>query len=122
VILQEQQGNSWWDPVTLDESWFYPHTDHERIWLAPGETRQDREGHTIQSPKFMPAIVWGLLGVMSSSSCPRVAGSFNPSHYTTEILSEVVRWRNEEPGTAGQQLIVHSITHTTHGEADSGLY
>jgi hypothetical protein len=26
----------------------------------------------------------------------------------TEILSEVVRWRNEEPGTAGQQLIVPS--------------
>jgi hypothetical protein len=31
AILQEQQGSSWRDLVTLDESWFYLHTDHERI-------------------------------------------------------------------------------------------
>jgi hypothetical protein len=34
--------------------------------------------------------------------------SFNVFCCTPEILSEVVRWRNEEPGTAGQKLIVHS--------------
>jgi MoxR-like ATPase len=31
AILQEQQGSSWRDFVTLDESWFYLHIDHERI-------------------------------------------------------------------------------------------
>jgi uncharacterized membrane protein len=31
AILQEPQGSSRRDLVTLDESWFYLHTDHERI-------------------------------------------------------------------------------------------
>jgi hypothetical protein len=48
--------------VTLDESWFYLHIDHERIWLAPGETPSDRERHTIQSPKWMLTIVWRAPG------------------------------------------------------------
>jgi histone-lysine N-methyltransferase SETMAR len=34
--------------------------------------------------------------------------SFNASYYTNEMLSEVVRWSNKEPGTASQKLIVHS--------------
>jgi hypothetical protein len=38
AILQEQQGSSWRDLVTLDDSWFYLHTDHKWIWLALGET------------------------------------------------------------------------------------
>jgi hypothetical protein len=57
AILQEQQGSSWRDLGILDESWFSRHTDHERIWLAPGETSSDRERHTIQLPKFMLTIV-----------------------------------------------------------------
>jgi hypothetical protein len=95
------------DLVPLDESWFYLHTDHERIWLASGETPPDRECHTVQSPLFMLTIVEGRLGFMSSDSSRR-GESFNASSYTTEILSEVLSWRNEEPETAGQKLIVHS--------------
>jgi hypothetical protein len=30
-VLQRQQSRSWHDIVTLDESWFYLHTDHEFI-------------------------------------------------------------------------------------------
>jgi hypothetical protein len=37
-MLQAQQRRSWHDIVTLDDLWFYLNTDHERIWLAPGET------------------------------------------------------------------------------------
>jgi hypothetical protein len=120
AILQEQQGSSWRDLVTLDESWFSLDTDHERIWLVPGKTPPDRENHMIQWPKFMLTIVWGLLGCMPSSFCP--GGSFNASYDMTEILSEVVCWCNGEPGTAGQQLIVHSDNARTQGEADSELY
>jgi hypothetical protein len=71
AILQEQQGSFWRDLSTLSESWFDRQTDHERIWLAPGERSPDRKRHTIQSPKFMPMIVSGLLGLISSSSCRR---------------------------------------------------
>jgi hypothetical protein len=62
AILQEQHGSSWRDLVMLDESWCSRRTDHERIWLAPGETPPDRERHTVQSPKFMLRIVWGTTG------------------------------------------------------------
>jgi histone-lysine N-methyltransferase SETMAR len=41
-------------------------------------------------------------------------GGFNASDYTTEILSEIVHWRNEEQGTAGQELIVHSDNTRPH--------
>jgi hypothetical protein len=121
AILHEQQASSWRDLVTLDESWFYLHTDHERIWLAPGETSPDREGHTIQSPIFMLTIVWGDTGLHVIKLLPK-GGSFNACDYTTEILSEIVCWRNEEPGTAGQKLIVHSDDARPYGERDSGLY
>jgi hypothetical protein len=59
TMLQKQQGSSWQDGMTLDESRFHLHTDHEQIWLAPGEIPPDRERHMIQSPKFMLMIVWG---------------------------------------------------------------
>jgi hypothetical protein len=55
-LLQAQQKRSWHDIVTLDKSRFYLSTDHERIWLAPGESPPDRERHTIQSPKFILTI------------------------------------------------------------------
>jgi hypothetical protein len=87
AILQEQQASSWRDLVALDESWFYLHTGHERIWLAPGETPPDRQRHTIQLPKFMLTIVWGRLGFISSSSCRR-GGVLTPP---TPLLKSCLR-------------------------------
>jgi hypothetical protein len=70
----------------------------------------------------MLIIVWRATGFHVVKLFPK-GGSFNTSGYTTEILSEIVRWRNEEPGTAGQKLIVHSDSaRAENGEADSGLY
>jgi hypothetical protein len=37
-LLEQQEGRAWHDLITLDESQFYFCTDHELIWLAPGET------------------------------------------------------------------------------------
>jgi histone-lysine N-methyltransferase SETMAR len=114
AIFQEQQGSSWRDFVTLEESWFYLRTDHERIWLAPGRTPPGRERHTIQSPKFMLTIVWGATGFHLVKLLPKGGGGVNASYYTTEILSEIVRWRNEGPETAGHKLIVHSDNARPH--------
>jgi hypothetical protein len=69
IFLQEQHGCSWRAFMALDKFWFCSRTDHERIWLTRGRTSRDREGHMIQSPKLMLAIVWGVLGFMPSSSC-----------------------------------------------------
>jgi histone-lysine N-methyltransferase SETMAR len=112
AILQEQQDSSWQDLVTLDEFWFYLHTDHERIWLALGDTPPDGERYMIQSWKFMLTIVWG--DWVSCCQAPAEGGSVSASFYTTEILSEVVLWRNDEPGTAGQKLTVHSDNARAH--------
>jgi hypothetical protein len=61
----------------------------------------------------MLTIVWGATRFYAVKLLPK-EGSFNASSYTTEILSEIVRWRNEEPGTAGQKLIVHSRNARPH--------
>jgi hypothetical protein len=83
-ILHAQQKRLWHDIVTLDESWFYHSTDHERIWLAPGETLPDRERHAIQSPKFMLTRVWGGPGFYVVKLLPK-GGTFNASYDADEI-------------------------------------
>jgi hypothetical protein len=97
----------------LDKFWFYLHTDHERIWLAPGDTPPDGDRRTIQSPKFMLRIVWGATWFHVVMLLPNW-GNFNASYYTIEILPELVHWPNEEPGTAGHKLIVHSDNAPPH--------
>jgi hypothetical protein len=116
AILQEQQGSSWRELVLLDESWFYLHTDHERIWLAPGETPPDRERHTIQSPKFMLTIVWGLLGFMSSKCC-RSGGVLTPP---TTLLKSRLRLsvgatRSQERPVKNSLSILTTLSHTPGG-------
>jgi hypothetical protein len=43
-LLDQQEHRSWHDMITLDESWFSFCTDHELIWLAPGEIVPKRAG------------------------------------------------------------------------------
>jgi hypothetical protein len=40
--VQAQEQRTWHDIVTLDESWFYSGTDHESIWVRPGEKVTER--------------------------------------------------------------------------------
>jgi hypothetical protein len=61
----------------------------------------------IQSPKFILTIVWGATGFHVVKLLPK-GRNFTASDPTTEIFSEVVHWRNEEPGSTGQKLIVQS--------------
>jgi hypothetical protein len=46
-VLQRQQSRSWHGIVTLDESRFYLHMDHEFIWLQADEEVPERERQTI---------------------------------------------------------------------------
>jgi hypothetical protein len=43
---------SWHDIVTLDESWFYLNTTHERIWLAPGDTEFPENAISLDKPSW----------------------------------------------------------------------
>jgi hypothetical protein len=49
LILELHERRSWQDIMTLDESWFCLHTDHELIWAQPDVKISERERHTVQS-------------------------------------------------------------------------
>jgi hypothetical protein len=87
-ILQAEQRRSWHDIVALDQSWFYLNTDHEQIWLAPGEALPDRERQAIQSPKFMLTVVWSVTGIHVIKLLPKES-TFNSCYDIDEILSEI---------------------------------
>jgi hypothetical protein len=56
-FLSVQSTRHWHDIVTLDESWIYLFSEHDLMWIAPGEIVVDRERHTVQSRKFMLTIL-----------------------------------------------------------------
>jgi hypothetical protein len=45
-MLERQEQRSWHDIVILDGSWFYLNTEHELIWLQPGEEIREKEQRT----------------------------------------------------------------------------
>jgi histone-lysine N-methyltransferase SETMAR len=106
-VLQRQQSRSWHDIVTLDEFWFYLHTDHEFIWLQADEEVPERERHTIQSEKVMLTIVWNPTGFHLIDFLSRRA-KFNRTHYVTNILSPLAIWCETQMGKTDRKLIVHS--------------
>jgi hypothetical protein len=84
-LLEQQERRAWHDVITLDEFWFYFSTDHEFIWLAPGEDIPERGRHTIHSPKTMVTIAWNTTGFHVVTAL-RKGAKFNATYYTTEIL------------------------------------
>jgi hypothetical protein len=71
--------------VTLDESWFYLHTDHELIWAQPDAEIPEREPHTVQFQKVMFTIVWNPDGFHLVDILPK-GFKFNASYYVIQIL------------------------------------
>jgi hypothetical protein len=61
-------------------------TDHEQIWLRPGETPPETVRHTIQDRKIMFAIAWNPLGfpLIVELSKGRI---FNAEYYCDKILA-----------------------------------
>jgi hypothetical protein len=84
-MLGRQERRPWHDMVTLDESWFYLHIDHELIWAQPDAEIPERERHTIQSQKVMLTIVWNPGGFHLVNILPK-RFKFNASSYATQIL------------------------------------
>jgi hypothetical protein len=78
-MLERQGRRSWHDIVTLDESWFYLHADHEPIWVRPDAEILERERHTVQSQKVMLAIVWNPDGLHLVNILPK-GFKFNASY------------------------------------------
>jgi hypothetical protein len=84
-MLEVQRDRAWHEIVTLDESWFYPSTDYEFVWLPRDEKVPERERHTIQSKKFMLTIVWNPRGFHLIKALEK-GRKFNAGYDVAEIL------------------------------------
>jgi transposase len=113
TVLNQQRPRHWRDIVTLDESWFYFHTDYETIWLPQGATPPERERQTIQSKKMMVTIVWNPTGFYQLYALPKGA-KFNSAYYISEILTPLVEWRSQQGAPPNQPLLVHADNARPH--------
>jgi hypothetical protein len=119
-LLEQQKRRAWHDMITLDESWFYFRTDHELIWLAPGETIPERGRHTIQSPRMMVTIAWNTNEFYVLADLPKGV-KFSSTSYTTEILPHILEWRRSHGTVSTRKLIVHADNarpHTARSSTD----
>jgi hypothetical protein len=66
--------HSWHFVITLDESWFYPSTDHDQLWLHADQEPPERDNHTIQDKKNMMTIAWNALGFHLVEALPPARG------------------------------------------------
>jgi hypothetical protein len=106
-MLERQELRSWPDIVTLDESWFYLHTDQ------PDAEIPERERHTVQSQKLMLTIVWNPGGFHLVNILPK-GFKFNASYYVTQILDPLSKWRRTQVGRTNRKLIVHADNARPH--------
>jgi hypothetical protein len=79
-VLLVQSTRQWHDISTLDESWIYLFSEHDLMWIAPGEMVVDRERNTVQSPKFMLTVVWNPIGFHVLKALPK-GRKFNAQYY-----------------------------------------
>jgi hypothetical protein len=103
----------------LDESWFHYSTDHESIWLGPGEKVPEMTHVTIsvsvQCKTLMVTIVclWNPTGFHGIHVLPK-GYKFNSSYHQSEIFDLLSEWRSGQAGVAGGTLIVHADNACPH--------
>jgi hypothetical protein len=112
-LLTTQQERYWHDVVTLDESWFYRNTDHDRTWLRADEKVSEKERHAVHSEKSMSTIVWNpsgfhLITVLSKGI------KFNANHYITDILVQLLESRIPQVDGNDRKLIVYAENARPH--------
>jgi hypothetical protein len=70
-------------------------TDHEQIWLRPGETPPGRPRHTRQDRKIMVTITWNPLGFPLIVGLPK-GRTFNAEYYRDHILAALTQFQPED--------------------------
>jgi hypothetical protein len=105
-MVEAQCDRAWHDIVTLDESWFYPSTDHELIWLPRGETVPEPERYPVLSQELILTVVWNLrrfhlIDVLAKGR------KFNTAYSAIEILSPLSKCRSTGAKGDKRQLIIH---------------
>jgi histone-lysine N-methyltransferase SETMAR len=85
-------------------------TDHEQIWLQPGETPPERARHAIQDRKIMVAIAWNPLGFPLIVALPK-GRTFNAEYYRNNILAALTQLQPEDDG---RKLVAHADNARVH--------
>jgi hypothetical protein len=109
--VQEQEQRACHDIVTVDDSWFYYHTDHESIWLRSGEQVRERTcvSVSVQCKKLMVTIarVLNPTGFHGIRVLPKGC-KFNSSYHQNAIFEPLSEWQSGQAGAAGGTLIVYA--------------
>jgi hypothetical protein len=91
----------------------YLFSEHDLMWIAPGEIVVDRERHIVQSPKFTLTVVWDPIGFHVLKAFPK-GRKFNAQYYANDILVATSDWRRQTGGTRLNKLWVHSDNAQPH--------
>jgi hypothetical protein len=89
---------------------FYLVTDHEQIWLRPGETPPERARHTIQDQKIMVTIAVNPSGFPLIVALPK-GRTINAENYRDNILAVLTQLQPEDEG---RKFVVHADNGKAH--------
>jgi histone-lysine N-methyltransferase SETMAR len=112
-ILQHQKDMTRHDIVTIDESWFYLTTDHQRIWLPEETEGPERERISFQSRKMMVTIIWNPTRLCRIVALPK-GMKFNADYYISHILDPLAEWPRSQVGGSNRGLHVRAENARPH--------
>jgi hypothetical protein len=83
--------------VSRDEATLGPSlaTDHEQIWLRPGEAPPERARHTVQDRTTMVTIAWNSLGFPLIVALSK-GRTFNAEYHHDNILAALTQFQPED--------------------------
>jgi hypothetical protein len=98
--------------VSRDEGTLGPNlaTDHEQIWLRPGETPPERARHTIQDRKITVITAWNPLEFPLIAALPKGC-TFNAEYDRDNLLAALTQLQPEDDG---RKLAVHADNARAH--------
>jgi hypothetical protein len=112
-VLSVQNARQWHEVITLDESWVNLPSDHDLVWMTPGEIVSDRERHTIRSRKVMLTVVWNLSGFHVLKALPK-GSKCRHNTIQTNILIEILDWKQLAGGMWPNKLCIHADNPRSH--------
>jgi hypothetical protein len=89
---------------------YNPATDHQQIWLRPGETPPERARHTVQDRKIMVTFAWIPVGLPLIVAFPK-GRAFNAEYYGDNVLAALTQLQPEDDG---RKLVVYAGNARAH--------
>jgi hypothetical protein len=99
--------------ITLDESFFYIHTDFEHMWLPVDEAPETRERHMISSEKLMVTIAWNLDGFHVIEVLPK-GQKLNADYYCSSVPTKLSTIGEQFRNETRRKLILHADNASPH--------